>query len=596
MTLAAFTSLLRYLVVLGLCFISTAQAATSYKIYNPSTSAQWQGTTNYSSKDEACNALMHARLDGYAASYPVHVMNYTLVANAFAQWSWLPPQEGCKVELFVNGNMGGAYQTFMGYFVTTNVCTPEVLSTQYYYGTGVEGRFSQLTQQLAALSSKPSFPAYSCQDGCIETQAEFTSRLQTQTITTFNGSPDIGFDENVFYRTQWEIQTSRSRTAQSCTCPSGTETSSTGSCLTACPAFTKRVNGLCEPITCPAGTTSNGSFCKIQCTPPKIVNQNGVCETPACPAGQVRKTENGICETFTCTAPLVKVGNICTLPSCPTGQTYVYSNGSGSCQKTDPICYPPKVLKDGQCITPQCGAGMVLDNATAQCKPDPAKNPKQPTNGGTNNSNGVGNNGSGTGTNGVGSGSGSSGTGTGGDTGTTTGTGNGSPTGNGTTGTSTNTGDSGLCKTPPCGNCDPATETCGNTFNGSCDSEYKCNGDAIQCAVALATNKAECAVAALKIDKTNQPLLDGGKTAIDGGTKKLGEAGGIQATNGGSIAINTSNPYGGSCINDYYIGTFKGQSMSIPLSNYCTAFNVVGNIMLLIASLISIKIIMKTDS
>jgi hypothetical protein len=537
-TSTGFTSLLRCLVLLFSFFISNAQAAISYQLYNPSTSSLWQGTTSYSSKEAACTALMHARLDVYAASYPVHVMNYTMVANAMAQYPWLPAKEGCKVELFVNGNMGGAYQTFVGYFVTGVVCSADDPHVPV-------NMWTQLLQNNPIIFDGAQIPATYCHEGCLANLDVNASK----TNGTFGCRQNTGFGN---------INTIGSA-----------------------------VKG--DQIQCLMQYKPTATTCTVPtCTPPQELNQFGQCQTPACPAGQARASFGAACTPIVCTPPMVKEGNSCVIPKCPSGQVYKYENGAGSCVRDQPICVPPTTLVGNQCIDVPCPAGMIKDNGV--CKPNPANNTSN--NSGTNSTNKPTLNDS---------------------TGTTTSTPTPKPdTATGasnnptdkpatstntkpTTGTSTNTGDSGLCKTPPCGNCDPATQTCGNTFGGSCDSDFKCNGDAIQCAVALATNKQECATASLKIEKDNQPILDEGKKAIDDGTKALGTTGGIGVTNGNAITINSSNPYTSQCPADYYLATYKGTELKIPLSKYCNIFEIMGNIILLAASLISMKIIMKTE-
>ena len=289
----------------------------------------------------------------------------------------------------------------------------------------------------------------------------------------------------------------------------------------------------------------------VNCTAPQVRNANNQCETPACPAGQQRETSLGACKPIVCYAPLVKVGDICKIPECPTGSTYEYKDGAGSCIKNAPLCSPPLVNINGVCVTPKCATGQVLDSATGVCKPDPANN----SNTGS---------GSGTGT-GTGTGTGSGGTGAGGA---------GSPTGS----TGTNTGGSGLCVTPPCGKCDPSKETCGNTFGGSCKSDFQCNGDAIQCAVATATNKAECLQQALRVDTEKDPAYAKGKAIIER-VGEFGEADGYKKETVSLAQVDTSNPYSSSCPSDALLFAYKGTQYMMPWSKYCNIFQIMGSIM-----------------
>lgn len=459
-----------------------------------------------------------------------------------------------------------------------------------------EGAAPSIAEAFALLDDN-GLPPSQCVDSCV------------QTYTATGATPY--FDTGIFfgstqYTARYKIPATRKQTGTTCImpppCSVGTLAGIAGTCVPdpdyCPPPNTRAANGVCKP---PVPT----------CIPPQQLNAQNICETPMCPVGQVRKTSFDACTPIVCTPPLVKEGNFCVLPKCPSGETYEFKNGSGQCVKNDPICTPPQTLVNGVCKTPTCGTGMVL-TSSGSCIPDPAINP--------NTKGSAGQSGTGTGASGTGTGSSGTGTGTGG-TGTGSGTGGsggGTGTGTGSTGTSTggttggatgsaggggggsgssntNTGGDGLCKTPPCGECDPATDTCGDTFGGSCKSGFQCNGDAIQCAVAQATNKAECDLKSIYVDTEVDPAFLEGKTAFDAGTKALGLDGGIPVTNGGNLEINSSNPLSSSCPADIQLFEYKGSQYKIPISNYCNIFQLMGNIMLLVASLISMKIIMKVD-
>jgi hypothetical protein len=102
-------------------------------------------------------------------------------------------------------------------------------------------------------------------------------------------------------------------------------------------------------------------------------------------------------------------------------------------------------------------------------------------------------------------------------------------------------------------------------------------------------------VESLKVDTQTDSAYLEGKGVFDKGTVPLGQQGGIQVSNGGSIAIDSKNPFSSGCPADYAMTSYKGTELKIPLSRYCNIFEIMGNIMLLVASLISIKIIMKVD-
>lgn len=546
MTYSVFMFFLRCLVLLGLCSVNSVFAATEYSTY-----PDW-----FSTHRAACERWISVQNIGSGASNPL-------------------------VYSTSNSSLCTATRTSTGAVVTTNIDTRCTASTsQYDFTVGVGGGLTSLLADAAAVLDTDPLPAPQCVDSCVLTLTPNGSLfLNSYQASLGGGDPFFSFNKQPV-----TAKYSGSTCVMPPPCAAGTLAGANGTCIPdpqyCPPPNAKDVNGVCKP---PLPI----------CVPPQVLNQQLICETPMCPVGQVRTTASSACAPIVCTPPLVKEGNFCVLPKCGTGESYEYRDGIGQCVKNDPVCIPPQTLVNGICKTPTCGAGMIL-SAAGSCIPDPTINPN--TKGST------GQSGTGTGTSGTGTG-GVTGTGNGsGTTGTVTGT---SPTGSGTGstatsggggtgGTSTNTGGAGLCTTPPCGNCDPATETCGDTFGGSCKSGFTCNGDAIQCAVAQATNKAECDLKSIYIDTEIDSAFIEGKAIFEGGTKAFGEAGGLTATNG-SILINSTNPYASSCPADVQLFEYKGSSYKLPLSNYCNIFQIMGNIMLLAASLIALKIIMKVD-
>ena len=122
-------------------------------------------------------------------------------------------------------------------------------------------------------------------------------------------------------------------------------------------------------------------------------------------------------------------------------------------------------------------------------------------------------------------------------------------------------------------------------------ASFQCTGDAVQCAVAKATNKTECALKSIKIDD-DEPLLAAGRELVANGTSAFGQAGGLQSTSRGLGSLDYSNPYGGgSCPPDLFLFSFKGSSYSLPLSKYCGVFELMGSMMLVLAGIVSLRII-----
>lgn len=553
--------LLRFLVLSGLFFHSLLFAGVNITT-NPPTGISV-------SRDQACEKVR-----------AYYVANTTPATTATVTTCFAT---GGTITLG-NGNVAN--------FAIYTACTASFTNFDYVLGRG--GGLTALASQAMAVLESDSLPPPSCDSGCVKILTSTGSPF----IDTFQSS--LGGGDPFFSTNKNPVKSTY--TGDTCVmpppCAVGTLPGIDNSCFPdpeyCPPPNVKDPNGVCKP---PLPI----------CISPQVLNQNKICETPMCPVGQVRETSFSACKPIVCTPPLIKEGNFCVMPKCAVGETYEYRDGIGQCVRNDPVCIPPQTLVNGVCKTPTCATGMILSPA-GSCIPDPAINPN--TKGST------GQAGTGTGSTGTGSGTTGTGTGTGG-TGTTTGTGGsggGTGTGTGTTGTSTggttggasgaggggggttsNTGGTGLCTTPPCGNCDPAKETCGDTFGGSCKSGFQCNGDAIQCAVAQATNKSECDLKAIFVDTEVDPAFLEGKLVFDAGTKALGTEGGIQVSSGGNISINSQNPYSSSCPADMPLFEYKGSSYSIPLSKYCNIFSIMGNIMLLIASLISMKIIMKKE-
>ena len=345
--------------------------------------------------------------------------------------------------------------------------------------------------------------------------------------------------------------------------------------------------GTPPPPQCVPPYVKQGTQCVLPptCTLPAVLDAaSNTCVVPACPSGTTRVTTGAACTPIACVPPMVLQGTVCDVPKCSTGETYEFKNGAGSCVKMGNPCPSPATLINGTCQNPVCAAGTAL-NASGQCAASTGATSTGSTASGTGPATSTSTSTSTTTTTNTSTGSTSTTTSTGTQTGPVTGVGGGS-------------GGSGTCTTPPCGACDPAVTTCGTTFGGSCQSDFQCSGDAVQCAVAKATNKSECALLSIKVKTEDNPVYTEGETVVNagaGGAKRPGTEGGISSPEQAITQIEKSNPFNSSCPADYSLATYKGTEIKIPLSKMCNIFEIMGKIMLACAGLICVRILTKED-
>jgi hypothetical protein len=84
-----------------------------------------------------------------------------------------------------------------------------------------------------------------------------------------------------------------------------------------------------------------------------------------------------------------------------------------------------------------------------------------------------------------------------------------------------------------------------------------------------------------------------GSTAVSQGTNALGTDSRIGVTDTSLAQLDKTNPFSSQCPADIHVADYKGASIDIPLSKHCGIFQMMGNVMLIIAGLISVSIIMK---
>jgi hypothetical protein len=285
----------------------------------------------------------------------------------------------------------------------------------------------------------------------------------------------------------------------------------------------------------------SGDYCAVNTTPPvcvlpKVIDPSGtVCITPpvTCVLPAKLDATTNTCKTAVCTFPLS------------------LSQTTGSCVAvSDTTCTAPAVLVNGFCT-------VTLGGLT--CPVATLVNGACPSGGYT--------------------------------TGTPT-TGTGTPT----TGTGTVTID--YAQMPGASVAKPSNIKLNGGFGVSVNNcnagspETSCDADAILCAIAKFTYESRCNSASIRADDSMTTVSDG--LAAHGlGTNALGTDSRIPVTNANLIALDNTNPFSSQCPADLHVTEYKGTSIDIPLSRHCNIFQIMGNIMLVIAGLISVSIIMK---
>lgn len=131
-----------------------------------------------------------------------------------------------------------------------------------------------------------------------------------------------------------------------------------------------------------------------------------------------------------------------------------------------------------------------------------------------------------------------------------------------------------------------------SVFGGSCSTNFTCDGDAAQCATAVATNKLNCALGdALKVDVTNAAYMDGA------GAMGAGDPSDHPAKNKSVFdiaAFNQDNPFGATCPSDQTVSLGGGMgSLVIPLSSACSVFQMMGALLVGLTLLASAMFVIR---
>ncbi|MEF9964590.1 MAG: virulence factor TspB C-terminal domain-related protein [Comamonas sp.] len=134
----------------------------------------------------------------------------------------------------------------------------------------------------------------------------------------------------------------------------------------------------------------------------------------------------------------------------------------------------------------------------------------------------------------------------------------------------------------------PTLDSCKTgSFVGSCTANFKCEGDAVQCAMAREQHIRNCQL--FETATQESQLYDSIK---DLKGDQTGNLDGAQTIDIGSL-INTSDALGGgSCISDINVTVMKS-TISLPMSRVCPYMGMLGNILVAVSMLLAARIITR---
>lgn len=141
-----------------------------------------------------------------------------------------------------------------------------------------------------------------------------------------------------------------------------------------------------------------------------------------------------------------------------------------------------------------------------------------------------------------------------------------------------------FCKKNP--NHQACKQTEDGRFGGTCSASFSCSGDAIQCATARAVNEINCTLKGTSSAESSLYESEKGKT----GNQTTGLPGNASISLG-SGSIDQTNLLGSpGCISDKTI-TVMGASITLPMSDICPHLETLGNVLLALSFLLSVRII-----
>jgi hypothetical protein len=131
-----------------------------------------------------------------------------------------------------------------------------------------------------------------------------------------------------------------------------------------------------------------------------------------------------------------------------------------------------------------------------------------------------------------------------------------------------------------------------SAFGGTCGA-FSCDGDAVQCAIALEQHKRDCAMF-----DTTTPESQAYETAKAAGSKPSDHPGNDAnvTTVDMSGGFNQNDIIGGSCPGDYTVATVRGSPLVLPLSKLCTPAEWLGNLLVGLTALACVGIVFVKGS
>lgn len=155
-----------------------------------------------------------------------------------------------------------------------------------------------------------------------------------------------------------------------------------------------------------------------------------------------------------------------------------------------------------------------------------------------------------------------------------------------TTGTTTKTESKGdYCKD------NPNSEQCKTgSFGGSCSAGFKCDGDAVMCAVAKEMHQRNCAL--FDVQDTDAAKLFASSLAA--ASAAVGSAQGpvVERSLESSIKTNNALSVGASCITDRQV-QIMGKAINVPLSRVCPYLDMLGTALVAVGMLAAAVIVFR---
>lgn len=157
--------------------------------------------------------------------------------------------------------------------------------------------------------------------------------------------------------------------------------------------------------------------------------------------------------------------------------------------------------------------------------------------------------------------------------------------------TTTKTGTTGESKSDYCTK-NPKTVECGgsgeNSFSGSCMGSFKCEGDALMCAMASEQHKRNCQ---LFVNKTEESDLYDEAKALDNTKSVTGDL--TEDVEINSSKFDSTNILGsGSCITDKTV-VIMSRSISLPFSKVCIYLGYLGSVLMMVSFLLAARIVSR---